>query len=190
MVQDHSKQVNGYTAPPLPTAGLVMELLNNLELIDVREFSTKSLAGELDDFSLLADMDFQEKEMLARQMHVYRATAGADIFGEGDQGVFICFILDGKVELIKDTDDGRHKRLTLVGPGKTVGEMALIDGERRSASARCVTDANVAVLTKIGFDKLAEAHLALAFKLMWRLAKLVSQRLRQTTGMLVDHLAG
>lgn len=109
-----------------------MDHLNNLELIDVREFSTKSLAGELDDFSLLADMGFPEKDLLAKQMHVYRAESGADIFSEGEQGVFICFILDGKVELIKDTEDGKHKRL----------------------------------------------------------AKLVSQRLRQTTGMLVDHLEG
>jgi CRP-like cAMP-binding protein len=63
----------------------------------------------------------------------------------------------------------------MIGPGKTFGEMSLIDGEPRSASAIALDDSKVLVLTEM---------------VLLKLAQLMSQRLRQTSDLLVDFLGG
>ena len=56
------------------------------------------------------------------------------IFEEGSTGRDLYVVLDGTVDIVKDTDTGRIRIVTL-GKGEFFGEMAVIDGSARSASA-------------------------------------------------------
>lgn len=159
-----------------------------LELRACDSRSLDLLAQNLTGFALFADLDVREARLLAGHMLLYGAHKGATIFKEGDPGSFLCLILEGKTVITKQGDDGNEHTIGIAGPGKTIGEMALIDGEPRSASCTCQTDVEVALLSKNQFDKLVQSAPLLGYKLMARLAKLLSQRLRQTTGLLVDHI--
>ncbi len=66
--------------------------------------------------------------------------------------------------------------------------MALFDGEPRSASAIAAESAMIMMLTKDSFDRLVRELPGLAAKLLLVLGKLLSQRLRQTSGKLIDFI--
>lgn len=136
----------------------------------------------LDDFSPA------EIEALARFTELCRAKAGGTIFKEGGPGAYMGFIASGEVEIRKDDGRGAERVLATFSEGKLLGEMALVDGERRSATAVAVTDTTLLVLTTSAFDQMLSETPRLGVKLAMSLARLLSARLRMTSGRLVDHL--
>ena len=78
--------------------------------------------------------------------------------------------------------------IATIGVGHTLGEMALIDGQARSAGAVAVEDLILLAITRADLDRLTLEHPKLAVKLVMKVAKLLSQRLRQTTSNLADRL--
>ena len=77
-----------------------------------------------------------------------------------------------------------------MSPGKTFGEMSLVDGEPRSASVLADEKTTLIVLTADDFARLASEIPRLAIKVLLKISKLLSQRLRHTTGVLADHIGG
>jgi CRP/FNR family transcriptional regulator, cyclic AMP receptor protein len=59
------------------------------------------------------------------------------IFRQGDAGRVAYFVESGAVEILRMID-GREVVLDLVGPGQFFGELALLDGGERAATARAV----------------------------------------------------
>src|SRR5207249_6759540 len=129
-------------------------------------------------------------ELLAGYLRVYTAEKGSVIVREGSHEVYLCLLVDGKVRVEKEGDRRVAKSLGSVGPGKTFGEMSLIDGEPRSASIIAEEAATLLVLTGDDFGRLSSDVPRLAIKILLKIAKVVSQRLRQTTGVLLNHLRG
>lgn len=62
---------------------------------------------------------------------------GQVIFSEGAPGDFAYLVCHGRVELLADRDNGRV-RIATIGPGSLFGELALIDGSARMATAKAV----------------------------------------------------
>jgi CRP-like cAMP-binding protein len=59
------------------------------------------------------------------------------IFRQGDAGRMAYFIESGAVEILR-LNDGREVVLDVVGPGQFFGELALLDGGERAATARAI----------------------------------------------------
>ena len=91
-----------------------------------------------------------------------------------------------KIHFLSKTD--KSKVIGSVGEGKTFGEMALIDREPRSASVVAVSDTILIVLHLTEFNDMSDSSPRLALKILHRIAKLLSHRLRQTSGVLADFL--
>ncbi len=82
---------------------------------------------------------------------------GAPIFHEGDAGRCAYLIERGQVEISKRIDDSRRV-LAVLGPGELFGELAPIDGERRSATALALCETEVIPITRTHLDsKIDEA---------------------------------
>jgi CRP/FNR family transcriptional regulator len=63
---------------------------------------------------------------------------GTVVFDEGERGTD-CYVLhSGAVKILRRFPDGRRITLARLGPGSVFGELALFNGERRSASVRAV----------------------------------------------------
>ena len=75
-----------------------------------------------------------------------------------------------------------------MGPGQFIGEMAIFDGESRSASVQAIEDSLIFILTKDELDHLIDEVPRVAIKLIMKLAKAMSQRLRISSGLLVESL--
>lgn len=80
--------------------------------------------------------------------------SGELVFREGDAGMFACLIEKGNVLIFKGFGTSREIFLARLGPGEIFGEMALVDGAARSATAVCEGIVVIDVITDSDFKKL------------------------------------
>ena len=102
----------------------------------------------------------------------------------------MCLVTEGKVRIQKDQAVGGSQVIAQLGPGQAFGEMALFDAEPRSATVEAETDTTLVRLSTEDFQRLTREAPELGIKLLTKIASLMSQRLRQTSGRLVEALAG
>jgi len=136
----------------------------------------------------LPDFTGREIEALASYTELFRAGAATVIFEEGAREAYMAFLVSGEVEIRKSDAHGASHVLATLGSGKLLGEMSLVDSETRSASAVALRDSMLLVLTEAEFERLLDELPRLGAKLALALARLLSGRLRMTSGRLVDHL--
>jgi len=150
--------------------------------------SSDRIAAMLENAQMFKDLEWSQIEALSGYIQLYRAAPGAVLFSEGDRGDFMCIVLEGKLEVHKEDNQQVDKVITTVFPGRSLGEMTIVDGEPRSATAVAVVSSTLAVLTQESFLLIMRDKPALSAKLLLKIAQLLSQRLRLTSGILVDYL--
>lgn len=150
--------------------------------------SLDRIAAMLENAQMFKDLEWAQIEALAGYVQIYRAAPGAVLFREGDKGDFMCVVLEGKLEVHKEDNRRVDKTVTTIFPGRSLGEMTIVDGEPRSATAVAVAPSVLAVLTQENFMLIMRDKPALSAKLLLKIAQLISQRLRLTSGILVDYL--
>ena len=140
----------------------------------------------IEAIQLFEDFEADELEGLARYMRCYRAPLGTEIIREGDQGDFMLLLLDGSVEIVKKDIRGSAQIMGTAGPGKTLGEMSLIDGEPRFASCVALDIVEIAVLDRESLSRIIAEEPRIGVKLMMELLMLLNQRLRSVSAQLLD----
>jgi len=76
---------------------------------------------------------------------------GEVIFHQGDPGDALHFIVAGRVKVVLDAESGGEALIAIVGPGDCFGELALIDGEPRSATVEALEPVQTVSLTRADF---------------------------------------
>ena len=165
------------TASHQGLAGLTRSVHSLKERVDMIERSKWA-----DEFS------YEQMKTLAAYLDSYLVEQGTMILHEGGHDAHMILIIQGQVNIVKEDAERVQKVIATLGPGRTFGEMSLIDGEPRSASAVAATPVALLVLTKDSFIRLTQKAPHLALSLGLKIAKLVSQRLRQTIGRLIDYI--
>jgi CRP-like cAMP-binding protein len=79
---------------------------------------------------------------------------GTLILKQGERGDCLHFVVGGRLRAFALRDDGSEARIGEIGPGESVGEMALLSKDPRSANVAAVTDCQLLRLSKLGFDRL------------------------------------
>ena len=115
------------------------------------------------------------------------------VFTEGEPGHALYIVVHGSVVITKQLEGGKTKLLAQLGDGEVFGELALIDGNVRSATVKTAKETSLLVFHVEKFAKLIQDAPYTAFKIIMQLAKLLSNRLRDTNDQVVDlvnfHLA-
>src|ERR1700761_5980993 len=97
-------------------------------------------AAILKDIPLFASMDDTERAALANYLDEVTFKAGQQIFHERDQGG-LCYVLrSGRIELSVIDESGERLILDVLDPGELCGELSLLDGGNRSATAVALTE--------------------------------------------------
>lgn len=161
---------------------------NPLVLIGEGESFKDELCQMIESSRMFADFSRPEVQIIAGYSHAYEVAAGETIFREGDKGQFMCLIVEGKVNVLKETEVGTRKVITTVRAGQTMGEMSLLDDLPYSATATAKDRTKLVLITRNNFERLTDVHPVLGVKILRKIARLMSLRLRQTTGVLLDHL--
>lgn|GEM_PF-1196451 len=102
------------------------------------------------------------------------------LFRAGDPGNSMYIVLQGQVALYVETEGGVRRALTVLREGDMLGEMALLTGEPRSATAVTAAETEVFELGEETFRQLIEEHAALSAYFI----RLLSGRLTQTNAQL------
>ncbi len=109
---------------------------------------------------------------------------GQVIFREGEQAWAAFLIEKGAVDILKNAEGGAPTWLAIIRTGDLFGEMGLLDGAPRSATARAAELTVVQVINEREFHRL----LTTAEPGLVALLKVVLRRLRATNDALVDQL--
>lgn len=150
----------------LPFVGRIREIIQAIELFE--------------------DFEADELQWLAAYMRCYRAPPGVEIIREADDGDFMLLLLNGRIEIVKKDVRGLPQIMNLAGPGKTLGEMSLIDGAPRFASCISLDTVEFAVLDRESLSRIIAAAPRVGVKLMTELVILLNQRLRSVSAQLLE----
>ena len=136
--------------------------------------------------ALFQDLQPSDLDRLAGLVDLCEVGEDSTLFVEGEEGGFIGLVVEGIADLSKQKNEQVSVRVA--SEGRILGEMALVDGERRSATAKFPKGGKVLMLTKANFEKILSQHPQLGVQLLLRICRLLSQRLRRTTGLLAEKL--
>ena len=129
---------------------------------------------------LFESLDDETARKLCQLLESIDCKAETSLFRAGDEGDAMYLIERGKVRICVQATDGRDMTLTELGRGDFFGEMALLDGQRRSADAIVAEDARLAVLSREHFLSFVRSSPDVALELLTALAN----RLRHTDELL------
>jgi CRP/FNR family cyclic AMP-dependent transcriptional regulator len=146
------------------------------------------IKSKLSKNHLFRDFSANEITQLCNHLIGYKGNKGDAIFVEGQQAGYLCIIIDGSLDVIKDTGTGKSRKITDVPVGHMVGEMSLIDGEPHSATAIAAEPVLLAALTRQSLADLVYENPELGAKFYREMAILISRRLRNTDAELVNYL--
>jgi len=90
---------------------------------------------------------------------------------EEEYGDIVYFIKSGTVKITRLNDEGKEVILALLGTGEFFGEMAILDGEARSANAMAQEDCVVYAISQSDFIELLKNNFRITLVLLGELAK-------------------
>ena len=123
----------------------------------------------------------EELETIAQLLRERRLAEGETLCTQGEPGDALFIVTGGRIRLSTADPSGNEKVLTYFTDGQFFGEMALLTGAPRSATATAQTDSQVLVLHKQAFDQLLASHP----QIMREMLRVVSQRTLNTNQQLL-----
>jgi CRP/FNR family transcriptional regulator, cyclic AMP receptor protein len=134
------------------------------------------MAYEPDSAQLLSRLPTHLTTDLFAGANPVKLAADQVLFLAGDAGDSCYRVELGLLKVTMVSRSGIERILSFIGRGGIVGELAILDGQPRSASVVAVRDTALSRLTRAEFDAFAERHLELYKSLI----TLLTQRLRET----------
>lgn len=131
---------------------------------------------DLQGFDFFAELDADELAMLTPTLAEVTLEPATALFRQGDAADALFLIREGGVSVIACGDNGDDVRIGAVMPGMVLGEMALIDGGRRTAAAVADTPTRC---WRLGRDELDRLPPAVLQKLLAALARSLAARLER-----------
>jgi CRP-like cAMP-binding protein len=132
---------------------------------------------------LFAGLDDATLTLCADAMRGRRFRRGEVVFHVEDPGDALFVVTSGEIKIVLPSEEGAEPViLTTLGRGGFFGELALLDGRPRSASAIAVRAAEALVLRRDTFDRLVDAEPALRRAMF---ASLTGE-IRRLTGQIAD----
>jgi len=126
---------------------------------------------------LFADLSATELQVLAQELSRVQFKKGDAIFYEGDPGQTLYIVESGHVRIYLQCEDGQETSVNVCTSGDIFGELAVIDGLPRSASAIALEDSVVLALSREQFRECTRRYPQLAFNFL----KALSVRVRYNT---------
>ena len=149
---------------------------------------SKAVVDLLIDIPMFDQIKSDDLKILARHMNFMDFASREVIFSEGDKGDFVCFVTRGSLDVLKRNEKGKDVAIAILGKGRSLGEMAVIDEYPRSATVKARTNSTLLILTRKGFEQLLDQHPQIGIKILKGLAKFLSMNLRKTSSLLADYM--
>lgn len=119
---------------------------------------------------LLKDLPADQSARVAGMMTERSFARREIVYSKGDSGQFLYFLLEGRLQGVDFTLDGREVGLYFVEPGHYFGEMAVIDGQPQADFVIAIARSRVALLSAEVARKLMSGLPEIAEKVLLRLS--------------------
>ncbi len=175
-----------YLGLPLTSARLYEADAQNALVREAAQFLAHSDMGN--------GLKMAQRLRLASQCLIRKYSPGSEIAHAQDTGTDLYVVQEGTVEVWGDPSMGgksgeltTRKRLAVLLPGQITGELALLDGGRRSADLRAGSEgATVLILARDRLLALCDDDPSLGNRLIWNIATALALRLRLTNSQLLQ----
>jgi CRP-like cAMP-binding protein len=107
---------------------------------------------------------------------------GAVVFMRGDAGDCLCGVVSGRVRISASRPGGKEVFLNIMGPGEAFGEIGLLDGQPRTATATALAATELIIIRRDRFAELLVSEPQLAMHLI----QLLCARVRWTAQQMED----
>ena len=141
---------------------------------------------EISSIPIFDEVDGRDFQWIEKTAYVQNLPKGTPLFKEGTPGDAMFFISSGEIDIIKEAEGGKQVHLATLYKGAVLGEMSLVDSAPRSASAVAKTDVKLIYLKKDSFKIFLDEHPRPACKILLKLLRTLSLRLRQADSKVVD----
>jgi CRP/FNR family transcriptional regulator, cyclic AMP receptor protein len=136
-------------------------------------------AHQLKKLPPFAELGSKDLQLLQNLLHKRNYIPGEYIFHQGDPGIGVYLIEEGTVEIQRTDEFGNAYSLALFSQGDFFGELALVDGAKRSASAIATSDARLNVLFKPDLDEFINKYPKKGVKILQGFSLIIISRLRK-----------
>jgi CRP/FNR family cyclic AMP-dependent transcriptional regulator len=143
------------------------------------------IEGTLAASSLFSDLDHAELAEVARLAEPFCLPAGDLLFRQGDRAEGLYVLEAGRLEIVARLPADREMPLSQVGAGDVLGELSLVVGGTRTASARAVETTRGMLIGRDAFSRLRTSLRPTGAAVMRRLCRVVCTRLRERCDSLV-----
>lgn len=128
--------------------------------------ASQSTVELLKSVPLFADLEEGELERFSHVAVPRTFPAGTRVFHEGDDSDACYIVKDGSFRVTREHSDGRAITLATLGAGEIFGELAMLDGDKRSASAEALTEGELLALPANDVRALLARHPEISLKLV------------------------
>jgi rhodanese-related sulfurtransferase len=122
--------------------------------------------------------DYLPKEELAeivKKIHTLVLPPGTVVFRQGDPADSFYFIRSGRIRAFRSDENGVETELGVLGPGDGFGELSLLTGNPRTASAETLEETVLSVLPKKLFDQILKDYPSVALCFVQDITKMLLQ---------------
>lgn len=141
-------------------------------------------ASLLSGSSLFCELSPAEREELAQHAEWRSIPARRIVLEQGSESQEMYAVLRGRLKVIRGSNDGREATLGILEPGEVFGELAMLDGEPRTATIETLEPCELLVLRRNDVVGFLETHP----KVMRQLILTLCQRLRSADELVQDTL--
>jgi CRP-like cAMP-binding protein len=120
------------------------------------------VAGLLTGTRLFGILPADQLDVCAERFREVRFAKGEMLFARGDSGTHLYIVSEGQIRLAIATSEGRELSFQIVGPGDLFGELALLDGQSRSAEATALAATTAFSLERGDFHRLRSTNPAIS----------------------------
>ncbi|MCI0525993.1 MAG: cyclic nucleotide-binding domain-containing protein, partial [Nitrospira sp.] len=124
----------------------------------MHQLTSSDLMAFLSSTELLGGLDKSILKDLKTELKLARIRSGKILIRQGDVGDCLYIVLNGRLRVSSKHENGDEEILGEVGRGQSVGEMAILNDELRSATVRAIQDTELVKFSKEGFNRLMEKY--------------------------------
>lgn len=132
----------------------------------------------LKQVALFSGLDDQTIKQLASISEIRDFKSGEQVYTEGEADAALFVIVNGKIRIDKRIDAEQRQTLQQIRDGEILGAISFVLGGEHSVSAQAIQDAELLMIRRTEFDKLAVRNPAVAYRMMLRLAGQLGTLLR------------
>lgn len=155
-----------------------IEYAENKLLEHLGKEQKKHVRIELENSQLCHDLDTDIMQILKTVMKPVSLKSGDMLFKTNDIASELFVVIEGEIDILLPVGQHRYKRLAKFGPGAFFGEIVFLKPGPRTADAKAIQNSELLMLDSDGFQQLKKQHPQTAIKLVLRLGRELSDRLR------------